>query len=90
MNKTELTNRIAKEAEISKPAAAKALNAVIDGITESLKKGHKVTLVGFGTFHIAKRKARVGRNPRTKEAIQIPAKKVVRFKAGKSLRDVVK
>lgn len=90
MNKTELVNRVAKEADISKPAANKALNAVIDGITESLRKSHKVTLVGFGTFLTSKRKARTGRNPRTKAPIHIPAKKVVRFKAGKNLRDVVR
>jgi DNA-binding protein HU-beta len=90
MNKTELITKVAKEADVSKPAANKALNAVIDGITESLRKGHKVTLVGFGTFLTSKRKARTGRNPRTKQPINIPAKKVVRFKAGKGLRDKVK
>ncbi|OGF63861.1 MAG: hypothetical protein A2Y62_18935 [Candidatus Fischerbacteria bacterium RBG_13_37_8] len=90
MNKTDLVNRIAKDAEVSKPAANRALNAVIDGISEALKKGHKVTLVGFGTFGITKRKARTGRNPRTKAPINIPAKKVVRFKAGKNLKDIVR
>jgi DNA-binding protein HU-beta len=90
MNKTDLINRIAKDAGVSKPVANKALNAVIDGITASLKKGQKITLVGFGTFSVAERKARTGRNPRTKAPIKIPAKKVVRFKAGKNLKDVVK
>lgn len=90
MNKTDLINRIAKDAVVSKPVANKALNAVIDGITAALKKGQKITLVGFGTFDVRERKARTGRNPRTKAPIKIPAKKVVRFKAGKNLKDVVK
>mgnify|MGYP005839129291 CR=1 FL=1 len=90
MNKTDLINRIAKDAGVSKPVANKALSAVIDGVTLALKKGQKITLVGFGTFDVRERKARTGRNPRTKAPIKIPAKKVVRFKAGKNLKDVVK
>ncbi len=90
MNKTDLINKIAKDAGVSKPTANKALNAVIDGITAALKKGQKTTLVGFGTFEVRDRKARTGRNPRTKAPIKIPAKKVVRFKAGKNLKEVVR
>jgi DNA-binding protein HU-beta len=85
MNKTELINNVASEAGISKVAATSAIEAVFGGIEKSLRKGTKVTLVGFGTFGISKRKARTGRNPQTGAPIAIAAKKVVRFKAGKSL-----
>lgn len=85
MNKTELIDSIASEASITKAAATKAIEALVGGIERSLKKGNKVTLVGFGTFGISKRKARTGRNPQTGEPIKINAKKVVRFKAGKAL-----
>ena len=85
MNKTELIDSVASEAGITKAAATKAIEALVGGIERSLKKGNKVTLVGFGTFGISKRKARTGRNPQTGEPIKINAKKVVRFKAGKAL-----
>jgi DNA-binding protein HU-beta len=89
MNKTDLIARIAKEAEISKSAAEKALNAVTAGVTAALKKGDSVTLVGFGTFSVSKRSAREGRNPQTGATIKIPARKVPRFKAGKALKDAL-
>jgi DNA-binding protein HU-beta len=85
MNKAELIGKIAKDASITKTAAATAVDSLIQGITWSLKKNQRVTLVGFGTFSATKRKARTGRNPQTGEAIKIKAKKVARFKAGKLL-----
>ena len=85
MNKAEVITLIADKAGITKSQAATAIGAFIDGVTTSLKKGEKVTLVGFGTFSTSKRKARTGRNPQTGEPIKIKAKKVVRFKAGKEL-----
>jgi len=90
MNRQELVDKIANDAGITKKAANLALNAVIDGITISLEKGDKVSLVGFGTFKVAARNARVGVNPRTKEKIQIAARKVPVFKAGKKLKEAVK
>jgi DNA-binding protein HU-beta len=89
MNKKELIESIAGAADISKAAAEKALNGTLAAIAESLKKGDKVTLVGFGTFAVAKRDARQGRNPQTGKTIKIPAKKVVKFKAGSKLSDAV-
>jgi DNA-binding protein HU-beta len=85
MNKQELIGKIATDAGITRTAAATAIEALTDGITSSLKKGQRVTLVGFGTWGISKRKARLGRNPQTGEAIKIKAKTAVRFKAGKQL-----
>lgn len=90
MNKSELVASMAKSAKISKAAAEKALNGMMDAVTKSLKKGDKVTLVGFGTFSVSKRKARQGRNPQTGKPITIKAKKVARFKAGSKLADAVK
>jgi len=89
MNKAELIKKIAEEAEITKSQASSAVASFIDGITKSVKKGQRVTLVGFGTFYSSKRKARKGRNPQTGESIQIKAKKLVRFKAGKELDRIV-
>ena len=89
MNKKELIESIAGAADISKAAAEKALNGTLAAIAESLKKGDKVTLVGFGTFAVSKRDARQGRNPQTGKTIKIPAKKVVKFKAGSKLSDAV-
>jgi DNA-binding protein HU-beta len=86
MTKSEIINVIAAEAGISKKAAAKALDAYVAAITKELKKGGKSSLVGFGTFSVVKRKARVGRNPQTGAVIKIAAKKVVKFKAGKILQ----
>ena len=89
MTKGELVNQIASEAEISKAAAEKALKAVTDGVAGALKKGDKVSLVGFGTFDVSKRAARKGRNPQTGAEIQIKASNVPRFKAGKALKEAV-
>lgn len=85
MNKQALIGKIAHDAEITRTAAATAIDSLIEGITSSLKKGQRVTLVGFGTFGTSKRKARTGRNPQTGETIKIKAKTAVRFKAGKQL-----
>ncbi len=89
MNKGELIDVVAKDAGISKAMAAKVLNSVIDTVTKALKEGDKVSLVGFGTFSIVNRKARKGRNPQTGEEIEIPAKKVVKFKVGANLAKTV-
>jgi DNA-binding protein HU-beta len=83
MNKGDLINKVSSEAGLSKAQAGKVLDSVLNTVVKSLKKGDKVTLVGFGTFAVAKRAARTGRNPQTGAAIKIPAKKVVKFKAGK-------
>ena len=89
MNKTELIEHIANEAEISKAASTRALDALIGAVKKTLKKNGSVTLVGFGTFSVGKRAARIGRNPRTGEAIKIKAAKVPKFKPGKGLKDAV-
>jgi len=89
MSKTELVELIAAQAEISKAAAGRALDAALEGITEGLKKEGKVTLVGFGTFSAKKRAAREGINPLTKEPLKIPAKTVASFKAGSKLKDAL-
>lgn len=85
MNKTDLVAKIAEGAGLSKVDAKKALEATLDAITAAVKAGDKVALVGFGTFDVSERAARQGINPATKEAITIPAKKVVKFKAGADL-----
>ena len=87
MNKKELIEGIANTAKINKVTAEKALGSILEKITESLNKGDGITLVGFGSFSVSKRQERQGRNPKTGEAIKIPAKKVVRFKAGKDLSE---
>ena len=89
MNKGELVDRMAKSAGIFKSAADKALNGFMEAVTESLNTGEKVTLVGFGTFSVTERKARTGRNPRTGKPMEIPAKKVVKFKPGTKLSESV-
>jgi DNA-binding protein HU-beta len=89
MNKGELVDKIAKDAKVSKVQATNALNSAIDGVTAALKKGSKVTLVGFGTFSVSSRKARTGRNPQTGAAIKIPAKRVTKFVAGAELKKAV-
>ena len=89
MNKSDLVASMASAAEISKAAAEKSLNGALSAITGALKKGDKVTLVGFGTFSVTKRAARTGRNPQTGKAINIKAKKVTKFKAGSKLSSVV-
>jgi DNA-binding protein HU-beta len=89
MNKTELAEAVANAADLPKAAATKAVDAVIDAITEALKQGDQVTIVGFGSFLIKQRGARSGRNPRTGETIEIAASNVPSFKAGKALKDAV-
>ncbi len=90
MNKTELVGEIAKATELSKIASGKALDAVLDAISKALQKGDDVVLTGFGTFSVRERPARTGRNPKTREAIEIKASKTPVFKAGKTLRDGIK
>ena len=90
MNKAELIDAIAKDAKMSKASAKSALEALTDATSKALKKGDKVTLIGFGTWSVSKRAARTGRNPQTGKEIKIAAKKVVRFKAGAALADKVK
>lgn len=85
MNKAELIAQLAEDAGITKVQANAALDSFVDTVTKTLKKGDKVTLVGFGTFSVSKRAARMGRNPQTGAAIKIKAKKVAKFKAGKEL-----
>ena len=89
MNKTELIAAVAEQAELSKKDSEKALKAFVDVITEELKKGDKVQIVGFGTFEVSERAAREGRNPQTGETMQIEACKEPRFKAGKALKDAI-
>lgn len=89
MNKTELIAKVAAEAELTKKDADAAVAAVIDAITEALKNGEKVQLVGFGTFEVRERGARTGRDPRTNKEIKIPASKAPAFKAGKALKEAV-
>ncbi len=89
MNKSELIDAIAAEADISKADAGRALDATLDSITGALKKGDTVSLVGFGTFSVKERAARTGRNPQTGEPIKIAAAKTPGFKAGKALKDAV-
>ncbi len=89
MTKTELIAAVAAKAELSKKDADKAVNAVIEAITDAMVNGDKVQLVGFGTFEVRDRAAREGKNPSTGEKINIPATKVPAFKAGKALKDVV-
>jgi DNA-binding protein HU-beta len=89
VNKTELIDHIAAQADISKAAAGRALEALIGGVTKTLKKGDSLTLVGFGTFAVNKRAARTGRNPRTGASIKIKAAKVPKFRPGKALKDAL-
>jgi DNA-binding protein HU-beta len=89
VNKIELIASVADETGLSKTDASRAVDAVFESITKALKKNQEVRLVGFGTFHVAKRKAGVGRNPRTGEEIKIPASKLPKFKSGKGLKDAV-
>ena len=89
MNKTELISAMSENANMTKVDTEKALKAFIDTVTEELKNGGKVQLVGFGTFEVAERAERQGRNPKTGETITIPASKSPKFKAGKALKDIV-
>lgn len=90
MNKSELVDLIAKDAKVTKVAANEAVDSIIKSITAALKKGERVALVGFGTFSVSKRAARIGRNPQTGKEIKIAAKKVAKFKAGSDLAKAVK
>ena len=89
MNKKELINAIAEQAELSKKDAAKAVEAFVEVVTNSLKEDDKVQLIGFGTFEVKERAARTGRNPQTKQPIEIPASKAPSFKAGKPLKEAI-
>jgi DNA-binding protein HU-beta len=89
VNKTELIDHIANDADISKASATRALDAALDAITEALKSGGSVSIVGFGTFEVGQRAARAGRNPRTGESIKIDEAKVPKFRAGKALKDAL-
>ncbi len=89
MNKSELIDHIAADAEISKAAAGRALDAAVAAVKQTLKKGGTVTLVGFGTFHVGKRAARSGRNPRTGATIKIKSAKIPKFRPGKALKDAL-
>ena len=89
MNKTELISAIAANSGLSKKDSEKALSATVDAVTKALVSGDKVQLVGFGIFDVKDRAARIGRNPKTKEAINIPATRTPQFKAGKALKDAV-
>ena len=89
MNKADLINRVAEDANMSKTQAAEVINSVIGCIGETLKDGNKVALTGFGTFTMTNRKARLGRNPQTGAEIKIPSKNVVKFKPGKELNETI-
>lgn len=90
MNKTQLVEKIAQQADLSKAKAAEALEAFIQTVTDNLSKNEEVSLVGFGTFTVSERAARAGRNPRTGEAIEIQASRLPKFRAGKTLKEAVK
>ena len=89
LNKSDLVEAIAEGAELSKVQAERALSSVLESVTKTLTKGGNVTLIGFGSFSVQKRKARKGKNPRTGESIKIPARKVPKFTPGKGLKDAV-
>ncbi len=90
MNKGELVEKVVKECELSKAAAEQVVTSIFGAITDAMAAGDKVTLIGFGTFSVSERAAREGRNPQSGETMNIPAKKVVKFKAGTKLNDSVK
>lgn len=89
MNKQELIEKVAKDTGLTKTSAAAAIQSAIDGIVKTLKKGQSITFVGFGTFKTSTRKARLGRNPQTGATVKIPKRRVVRFSAGKALKDAL-
>jgi DNA-binding protein HU-beta len=89
MNKSELVEKMAADAEISKAAAARALDSLVDAVKKSLKKGESVSLIGFGTFDVSKRAARTGRNPQTGKPLKIKASNVPKFRPGKGLKEAV-
>ncbi len=90
MSREDLINKVAREVKISKAQANRTLKALIAGVTENLKKGKRMSLVGFGTFTVSNRKARTGRNPQTGAPIKISAARVARFRPGKQLKDAVR
>ena len=90
MNKAELIERVAKDSRLTKAGATRAIDAVLDNVTKALKKGEKVTLVGFGTFGVSRRKARAGRNPRTGVPIKIAARRALKFTVGKDLKELIR
>ena len=90
MNKQDIIAKVAKDTGLKRASAAAVVDSIIDGITKSLKRGDHVSFVGFGTFKISNRKARIARNPQTGVAIKIPKRRVPRFSAGKALRQAVK
>jgi DNA-binding protein HU-beta len=90
MNKAELTARVARDTRMTKVQAARVIDSLLEHVTRSLKKGERASLVGFGTFTVTRRRARTGRNPQTGAPIQIPARRVVRFTAGKSLKTEIR
>ncbi|ADE13974.1 histone family protein DNA-binding protein [Nitrosococcus halophilus Nc 4] len=89
MNKSELIESVAESGDLTKAAAARAVDSVIEAVTDALRRGDQVTIVGFGTFSVRDRAARTGRNPQTGEEIKIKASKIPSFKAGKALKDAV-
>jgi DNA-binding protein HU-beta len=90
MNKADLTSRVARECRMTKVQAGRVIDSLLENISRALKKGERASLVGFGTFTVARRKARTGRNPQTGAPISIPARRVVRFAAGKSLKSEIR
>lgn len=90
MNKSELIDKVAEKADLSKASAGRAVDALVEAVAESLQKSESVTLIGFGTFSVRERAGRQGRNPRTGEALEIKASKTVNFKSGKTLKERVK
>jgi len=90
MNKAELIERVAKDSRLTKAGATRAIDALLDNVTKALKKGEKVTLVGFGTFGVSRRKARAGRNPRTGVPIKIEARRALKFTVGKDLKELIR
>jgi len=90
MNKAELVEEVSNKTGITKKQAGNVINAITDTVKETLSKGERITLVDFGTFHVMKRKAREGRNPRTGKKLEIPAKKVPKFRPGKNLKEAVR
>ena len=90
MNKAELTARVARDTRMTKVRAARVIDSLLEHVMKSLKKGERASLVGFGTFTVTRRRARTGRNPQTGTPIQIPARRVVRFTAGKTLKSEIR
>lgn len=89
MNRTELIEHVAAKSDLSKAGAARAIDAALGAIRTTLKKGGAITIVGFGRFGVGKREARIGRNPQTGAPVKIPAKKIIKFTAGRALKDAV-